>query len=101
MEKPMHKIKFDFDQSMIKGHEYDFLKPMITAAHNSLHGGKGAGNDYIGWLTYPTDFDKVEFERIKTAAIKINEMADVLIVIGIGGSYLGAKTVIEIGRAHV
>ncbi len=91
----MHKIKFDFDQSMIKKHEYDYLKPMITAAHNSLHGGEGAGNDFIGWLTYPSDFDKAEFDRIKIAAKKINEVADVLIVIGIGGSYLGAKTVID------
>jgi glucose-6-phosphate isomerase len=80
---------------LIQKHEYEYLKPIITAAHQSLHSGNGAGNDYIGWVNYATNYDKAEFERIKLAAKKINEMADVLIVIGIGGSYLGAKTVID------
>ena len=91
----MGKIKFDFENSLTKTHEYEYLKPMITAAHQVLHAGTGAGNDYIGWLNYPTTYDKAEFERIKDAAKRINEMADVLIVIGIGGSYLGSKTVID------
>lgn len=91
----MGKIKFDFEHSLTKSHEYEYLKPMILAAHETLHSGSGAGNDYIGWLDYPTSYDKAEFERIKDAAKRINAMADVLIVIGIGGSYLGAKTVID------
>ena len=91
----MSTIKFDFENALIQKHEYEYLKPIITAAHQSLHSGKGAGNDYIGWVNYATNYDKAEFERIKLAAKKINEMADVLIVIGIGGSYLGAKTVID------
>ncbi len=91
----MGKIKFDFENSLTKSHEYEYLKPMIAAAHQTLHAGTGAGNDYIGWLNYPTNYDKAEFERIKDAAKRINEMADVLIVIGIGGSYLGSKTVID------
>ncbi len=91
----MSKIKFDFENALIQKHEYEYLKPMATAAHHSLHSGTGAGNDYIGWVDYATHYDRAEFERIKAAAKKINEMADVLIVIGIGGSYLGAKTVID------
>lgn len=91
----MSTIKFDFENALIQKHEYEYLKPIITAAHQSLHSGKGAGNDYIGWVNYATNYDKAEFERIKLASKKINEMADVLIVIGIGGSYLGAKTVID------
>lgn len=91
----MSTIKFDFENALIQKHEYEYLKPIITAAHQSLHSGKGAGNDYIGWVNYATNYDKAEFERIKLAAQKINEIADVLIVIGIGGSYLGAKTVID------
>ena len=91
----MGKIKFDFENALTKSHEYEYLKPMIQTAHQTLHAGNGAGNDYIGWLDYPTSYDKTEFERIKDAAQRINAMADVLIVIGIGGSYLGAKTVID------
>ena len=91
----MSKIKFDFENALIQKHEYEYLKPMAMAAHHSLHSGTGAGNDYIGWVDYATQYDRAEFERIKAAAKKINEIADVLIVIGIGGSYLGAKTVID------
>jgi len=91
----MSTIKFDFENALIQKHEYEYLKPVITAAYKTLHSGEGAGNDYIGWIDYGTNYDKAEFERIKQAAKKINEMADILIVIGIGGSYLGAKTVID------
>ena len=71
------------------------LKPMIIAAHNTLHNRCGAGNDFLGWLDLPTNYDKDEFERVKVAAKKIQESSKVLIVIGIGGSYLGARAVIE------
>lgn len=91
----MSKLKFDYSNAMIKEHEYEYLKPQIQLAHRLLHEGTGAGNDYIGWLEYPKNYDKDEFVRIKAAARKIRENADVLIVIGIGGSYLGAKTVID------
>ncbi len=91
----MSQIKFSYDNALIKTHEYEYLKPAILAAHKTLHSGDGPGNDYIGWVNYPSSYDKAEFERIKDAAKRINEMADVLIVIGIGGSYLGAKTVID------
>lgn len=91
----MSKLKFDYSNAMIKDHEYEYLKPLILTAHKLLHEGTGAGNDYIGWLDYPKNYDKDEFSRIKVAAENIKAKADVLIVIGIGGSYLGAKTVID------
>jgi len=71
------------------------MQEEVTKAHNLLHSGTGAGNDYIGWLTLPTDYDKDEFARIKKAAQKIKDTSDLLIVIGIGGSYLGARAAIE------
>ncbi|MCM8711878.1 glucose-6-phosphate isomerase [Clostridium sp. SYSU_GA19001] len=71
------------------------LQPMITEAHNMLHRGTGAGSDFLGWIDLPVNYDKDEFERIKKAADKIKSNSDVLIVIGIGGSYLGARAAIE------
>ena len=94
-DERMSKIKFDYSNSLTNAHEYEYFKPQILAAHELLHSGKGQGNDYIGWLHYPSSYDQAEFERIKSVAKKINDKADVLIVIGIGGSYLGAKTVID------
>ncbi len=67
----------------------------ITAAHKALHEGTGAGNDFTGWVDLPVNYDKQEFERIKKAAEKIKANSKVLIVIGIGGSYLGARAAIE------
>lgn len=71
------------------------LKPMVAVAHKVLHEKSGAGNDFLGWLDLPVDYDKDEFERVKAAAEKIKASSKVLIVIGIGGSYLGARAVIE------
>lgn len=71
------------------------MQEEVTKAHELLHSGTGAGNDYIGWLTLPSDYDKNEFVRIKQAAQKIKDTSDLLIVIGIGGSYLGARAAIE------
>lgn len=75
--------------------EFKGIAPAVKAAHSSLHSGKGLGNDYIGWLTLPTDYDKEEFARIKKAAKKIQSDSQIFIVIGIGGSYLGARAAIE------
>ena len=69
--------------------------PLVAAAHEQLTAGTGLGNDYIGWVDLPVNYDKDEFERIKAAAEKIKGDTDVLIVIGIGGSYLGARAAIE------
>lgn len=75
--------------------EYQAIAPQVKAAHDALHSGTGLGNDYIGWVNLPTDYDKEEFARIKAAAEKIKSDTDVFIVIGIGGSYLGARAAIE------
>ena len=73
----------------------DRMEPQIKVAHDMLHKKNGPGNDFLGWLDLPTNYDKEEFSRIKKAAAKIRRDSDVLIVIGIGGSYLGARAVIE------
>ncbi len=67
----------------------------ITNAHKALHEKTGAGSDFTGWVDLPVDYDKEEFERIKKAAEKIKKNSEILIVIGIGGSYLGARAVVE------
>lgn len=72
------------------------MEPRVAAAYNTLATGTGAGNDYIGWLNLPRDYDKEEFARIKQAAKKIQSDSEALVVIGIGGSYLGARAVIEL-----
>ncbi|WP_346920543.1 glucose-6-phosphate isomerase [Clostridium sp. UBA7339] len=82
-------------QEAVNESHIDNLKPMITAAHNTLHNRSGAGNEFLGWLDLPNNYDKAEFERVKVAAKRIQENSKVLIVIGIGGSYLGARAVIE------
>lgn len=79
----------------LSDHELQGLQPQVTAAHETLHSGSGMGNDYLGWLTLPTDYDKEEFARIQQAAQRIAQDTDVFIAIGIGGSYLGARAVIE------
>ena len=71
------------------------IKPQVETAAKMLHDRSGLGNDFLGWLNLPTDYDKDEFARIKAAAKKIQGNSDVLIVIGIGGSYLGARAAIE------
>ena len=82
--------------SFISQDEYNGIAPMITAAHNTLSERNGLGNDFLGWVDLPVDYDKDEFDRIKAAAERIKEKADILIVIGIGGSYLGARAAIEL-----
>ncbi len=72
------------------------LQPRIAAAHEQLCNGTGAGNDYIGWVNLPRDYDRAEFVRIQAAARKIQSDSEVLVVIGIGGSYLGARAVIDL-----
>ncbi|MBE6690751.1 MAG: glucose-6-phosphate isomerase [Ruminococcaceae bacterium] len=76
-------------------HEYDYMQSAVTAAHTMLHEKSGQGNAFLGWLDLPRDYDKEEYARIKAAAAKIRKSCDVFIVIGIGGSYLGARAVVE------
>ncbi|AWK50604.1 glucose-6-phosphate isomerase [Clostridium beijerinckii] len=75
--------------------ELDYMEDMVKSAHDKLHNGTGAGNDFLGWVDLPVNYDKDEFARIKKAGEKIKSDSDILIVIGIGGSYLGARAAIE------
>lgn len=75
--------------------ELDNLKDQIKTVHHTLHNQTGAGNDFLGWVDLPVNYDKEEFARIKKSAEKIRSDSDVLVVIGIGGSYLGAKAAVD------
>ena len=79
----------------MKDDELSCVAAQVKAAHDALRNGTGAGSDFIGWLNLPTNYDKEEFARIKAAAEKIKKNTDVFVVIGIGGSYLGARAAIE------
>lgn len=79
----------------IRKHELDYIKDYVEISKEKLISQKSQGSDFTGWINLPTDYDKGEFDRIKKASKKIRENSDILIVIGIGGSYLGARAVIE------
>ncbi len=79
---------------------YESVKKEVEAAHDLLRSKMGAGNDFLGWLDLPVEYDVEEFERIKKAAKKIQAQSQVLLAIGIGGSYLGAKSAIEMLRKY-
>ncbi|WP_203556855.1 glucose-6-phosphate isomerase [Bacillus sp. B15-48] len=90
-------ISFNYSnvQPFLQQSEIDNLSEFVNVAHHMLHDKNGPGSDYLGWVTLPYDYDKEEFSRIKKAAKKIQKSSDALIVIGIGGSYLGARAAIE------
>ena len=79
----------------IRPEEYDAIYPQVELAHRQLNDHSGPGNDFLGWMDLPHTYDKEEFARIKQAAEKIRSDSDVLLVAGIGGSYLGARAVVE------
>ena len=83
----------------ISPEEYDAMSSQLKVAHEDLHNGTGLGNEFLGWLDLPKNYNKEEFERIKRSAKKIKSDTDVFIVIGIGGSYLGARAAIEFLRS--
>ena len=89
------RLENKYTENFISKHEFDQIRPFVELADKILMEGKGAGNDFLGWVDLPKNYDKVEFEKIKKAASKIQNDSEVLIVIGIGGSYLGAKAAIE------
>lgn len=89
------RLNSKYVENFVAPHELDGIKPQVENAVGLLHNKTGLGNDFLGWLDLPTNYDKEEFERIKRAAKKIQSDSDVLIVIGIGGSYLGARAAIE------
>lgn len=96
----MAKVTFDYSKAagFISDHEVESMKKIALAAKDELLGREGAGNDFLGWIDLPVDYDKDEFARIKAAAEKIKADSEVLVVIGIGGSYLGARAAIEFLR---
>ena len=92
-----NKVTFDYSKagSFISEEEIGYMKKLTLDAKETLVSKSGAGNDFLGWIDLPVDYDKEEFARIKAAAKKIQSDSDVLLVIGIGGSYLGARAAIE------
>ncbi len=88
-------VNTEYVEDFISKIQLSSLKKKVESCHEMLHNKTGEGADYTGWVDLPVNYDKEEFERIKVAADKIRRQADVLIVIGIGGSYLGARSVIE------
>ncbi|MCD7957221.1 MAG: glucose-6-phosphate isomerase [Lachnospiraceae bacterium] len=94
------KVTFDYSKAagVVGANEMASMKKIVLAAKDELTSRGGAGNDFLGWIDLPTDYDKEEFARIKEAAKKIQADSEVLLVIGIGGSYLGARAAIEFLR---
>ena len=83
-------------EPFVNHEELEAIFPQVQAAHRTIHEKSGPGNDFLGWLDLPVDYDREEFTRIQKAAQKIRSNSQVLIVIGIGGSYLGARAAIEL-----
>ena len=95
-----NKVTFDYSKAapFVQEHEVELMKKLALDAKEVLVSKSGAGNDFLGWIDLPVDYDKEEFARIKKAAEKIQNDSEVLLVIGIGGSYLGARAAIEFLR---
>ncbi|MEX2104892.1 MAG: glucose-6-phosphate isomerase, partial [Bacilli bacterium] len=91
------QVSFNYNNALpfVGTHEVEQMAPQVALAHEMLHKKTGIGSDYVGWVELPLDFDKEELTRIQKAAIRIQKQADALVVIGIGGSYLGARAAIE------
>lgn len=89
------KLNDKYIRQFISDDEYTNIQPMVTAAQKLIADKSGAGNDFLGWVDLPENYDRAEFAAIKESAKKIQESCDILIVIGIGGSYLGARAAIE------
>ncbi|EJD5682007.1 glucose-6-phosphate isomerase [Staphylococcus pseudintermedius] len=93
----MTHIQLDYQKALkfFGQHELDQQQDAVKAIHRTIHEGTGAGSDFLGWVDIPVNYDKEEFSRIKEAAKQVQSHSDVLVVIGIGGSYLGARSAIE------
>ena len=89
------KLNCKYVEKFVSAQELASIHPEIIKAAETLENGDGAGSDFLGWVDIPVNYDKVEFAAIKEAAEKIKKSCDILVVIGIGGSYLGARAVIE------
>ena len=93
----MTHIQLDYSKTLefFEKHELEQQQEIVKSIHRTIHEGTGAGHDFLGWLDLPENYDKEEFSRIVEAAKRIKANSDVLVVIGIGGSYLGARAAIE------
>ncbi|MCM3004394.1 glucose-6-phosphate isomerase [Priestia koreensis] len=93
----MTHVRFDYSKalSFFSEHELTYLRDAVKVAHHALHEQTGAGSDFLGWVDLPVDYDKEEFARIQKSAEKIKQDSDILLVVGIGGSYLGARAAVE------
>lgn len=93
----MTHIQLDYQKALkfFGQHELDQQQDAVKAIHRTIHEGTGAGSNFLGWVDLPVNYDKEEFSRIKEAAKQVQSHSDVLVVIGIGGSYLGARSAIE------
>lgn len=85
-------------EPFVGAHELAYQAPLVQAAHEVLRGRQGAGNDYLGWLYLPSTFDREELDRLRHTGKRLSESADMLVVIGIGGSYLGARAALSFLR---
>lgn len=94
------KLNTKYLEGFITEEDIKSIEPEVLSAVETLNSRSGAGNDFLGWLDLPIDYDKEEFARIKAAAQKIRSDSDVLVVIGIGGSYLGARAAIEFCKSQ-
>ena len=98
----MHvKVNYKNISNLVTYDELLKTLPQVEEAHKTLVNKSGAGNDFLGWVDWPLNYDKEEYDRIKKAAEKIRKDSEVLVVIGIGGSYLGAKAVIEAMKEYL
>ncbi|OEH94036.1 glucose-6-phosphate isomerase [Bacillus solimangrovi] len=93
----MTHIRFDYSNvsTFVEEHELTYLRDIVKVSHHAIHEKTGPGNDFLGWVDLPVNYDKEEFVRIQKSAEKIKKDSDVLLVIGIGGSYLGARAALE------
>lgn len=89
------KLNEKYIKSFVEENEIANIAPMVKTAHKMLREKSGVGSDFLGWISLPVDYDKKEFEKIKSSAEKIKKSCDVFIAIGIGGSYLGSRAVVE------
>ncbi|MBO4692926.1 MAG: glucose-6-phosphate isomerase [Clostridia bacterium] len=94
------KFNSDYAKSFIRTNDLEGLKNQVSASHKTVNEKSGLGSDFLGWVELPVNYDKEEFSRIKRAAEKIKSDTDILLVIGIGGSYLGARAAIEFLRGQ-
>lgn len=94
------KLNLKYAGEYAAAEKLEAMQPEVSKAHAMLHNGTGKGNDFLGWIDLPVNYDKAEFEEIKACAEKIKKDSDALIVLGIGGSYLGARAVIEFIKSN-